>query len=129
MSPPSLHYYSNRAPSPGSRPLGPGVYGVSNGLLGCPWDKVERGKGAFLTTLEGHGEGESDELAGVLIEEVLRDATPCQVDLQLTGYLPSVEAPLARVYIPGVKPWEGVTGADPQVAHEVFGTVCIGKPF
>ena len=40
-----LHYYSNQQTA--TMMLGPGVYGLSNGLLDTPWPKVERGKSAL----------------------------------------------------------------------------------
>lgn len=120
----SVCYYCNRSPPNMPRRLGAGLYGVSNGLLGSPWEKVERGKSIFHSLLEQGEEGEDSLLASELIEKLLKDATPCSVEHQQTGYPPCVEAPLAKVFIPGVKPWEEVQGADPLVKDLVFGTVC-----
>jgi uncharacterized protein with NRDE domain len=49
----ALYWYSNRAgddPRNG-KPLEPGVYGISNGLLNDPWPKVVRTKAQFASLL------------------------------------------------------------------------------
>jgi len=48
-----LYWFSNRAgddPRNG-QPLGPGIYGLSNGLLDAPWPKVLRTKAQFASLL------------------------------------------------------------------------------
>src|SRR3954469_25287242 len=40
-----LHYCSSKESA--AKALGPGLYGLSNGLLDCPWPKVQRGKTAL----------------------------------------------------------------------------------
>ncbi|MES2152079.1 MAG: NRDE family protein [Pseudomonadota bacterium] len=48
-----LIWYSNRGASDGrnGKPLEPGVYGISNGLLDSPWPKVLRTKAEFASLL------------------------------------------------------------------------------
>src|SRR4029079_13023572 len=46
-----LHYLSNKDNAP--RRPDPGIYGLSNGLLDAPWQKVQRGKHALRNALAG----------------------------------------------------------------------------
>jgi uncharacterized protein with NRDE domain len=50
----ALSYFSNREGR--SRPLGPGVYGLSNHLLDSPWPKVTAGKSGLTALLAGGAE-------------------------------------------------------------------------
>jgi uncharacterized protein with NRDE domain len=49
----SLYWYSNRGESDqrNGKPLEPGIYGISNGLLDAPWPKVVRTKAQFASLL------------------------------------------------------------------------------
>jgi len=46
----SVAYVSNRGAAP--RQLSDGIYGLSNALLDCPWDKVERSKAKLRELLD-----------------------------------------------------------------------------
>ena len=49
----AMYWYSNRAngDARNGKPLEPGIYGISNGLLDAPWPKVVRTKAQFASLL------------------------------------------------------------------------------
>lgn len=49
----AMYWYSNRADGDArnGKPLEPGIYGISNGLLDAPWPKVVRTKAQFASLL------------------------------------------------------------------------------
>ena len=88
----ALYYLSNRgAPA---RPLGPGVYGLSNHLLDSPWPKVTEGKSA-LSALLGRG---GELLPGIFA--LLSDHRQAADDrLPNTGVSPEWERLLSSAFI------------------------------
>ena len=63
----SLWYASNRAAT-FARPLGAGLYGVSNHLLDTPWPKVERAKRALADWIDS-GSSETAPLQSLLADD------------------------------------------------------------
>lgn len=63
----TLWYASNRAAS-FARPLGPGLYGLSNHLLDTPWPKVERAKQALGDWVDT-GSSETEPLQALLADD------------------------------------------------------------
>lgn len=53
----SLSYFSNREGE--VRPLGPGIYGLSNSVLDVPWPKVQSGKKRLAAALDGSPNAEA----------------------------------------------------------------------
>jgi uncharacterized protein with NRDE domain len=91
----TLGHYSNRGGD--VTPLGPGVYAVSNGLIGDPWPKVVRGREKFARSLEGKG----DLVASLL--ELLADSSPAtDGELPHTGVGIERERMLSPIFIRGV---------------------------
>ena len=88
----TLLWYSNRGGEP--RDLGPGIYGVSNALLDTPWPKVQRGKGAFETLLDGGGVDSAAMLDLLADRETARDGA-----LPDTGIGLSRERALSPIFI------------------------------
>jgi uncharacterized protein with NRDE domain len=91
----ALYWYSNRGASDprNGKPLEPGIYGISNGLLDTPWPKVLRTKAQFASLL-CLGAPEDAYF------EMLAD-TSCAPDLRLpeTGVPLEVERMLSAVRI------------------------------
>src|SRR5436190_15766372 len=86
-----LHYYSSKERA--TKALGPGLYGLSNGLLDTPWPKVERGKKALRHVLAT--KREPDDLVDDLLT-VLADRTIAPDDaLPRTGIAPDWERRLS----------------------------------
>ena len=88
-------WYSNRAEDDArnGRPLAPGVYGISNGLLDAPWPKVIRTKAQFASLLfQGAPE---DAYFDMLAD------TSCAPDMRLpdTGVALDLERVLSAVCI------------------------------
>lgn len=65
---PRLAYFSNRA-ADGFRYLEPGIHGISNGLIDDPWPKVEGGKRA----LESQLNGSPAQLLNILLDSTTAD--------------------------------------------------------
>lgn len=90
-----LVWYSNRGQGDprNGRPLAPGIYGLSNGLLDAPWPKVVRTKAQFASLL---CQGASEEA----YFEMLTD-TACASDCRLpkTGVSLELERILSSVCI------------------------------
>ena len=90
-----LYWFSNRADGDArnGKPLEPGIYGVSNGLLDAPWPKVLRTKATFASLLL---QGAPEEA----YFEMLADTTRAP-DLRLpdTGVPIEVERQLSAVCI------------------------------
>ena len=90
-----LIWYSNRGQTDArnGRPLAPGIYGLSNGLLDSPWPKVVRTKAQFASLL---CQGASEEA----YFEMLTD-TACASDCRLpkTGVSLELERILSSVCI------------------------------
>ncbi len=63
------YYYSNRERE--SRPLAPGLYGLSNHLLDTPWPKVRRGKQALAALLADGNEPDADALFAILADRAI----------------------------------------------------------
>jgi uncharacterized protein with NRDE domain len=90
-----LYWFSNRAGTDprNGKPLEPGIYGVSNGLLDAPWPKVVRTKATFASLLL---QGAPEEA----YFEMLADTT-CAPDMRLpdTGVPIDLERQLSAVCI------------------------------
>jgi uncharacterized protein with NRDE domain len=72
-----LHYYSSKQSA--TQALGPGLYGLSNGLLDCAWPKVHRGKTALGHALASRGPDDMvDNLLAALADRTIApdDALP-----------------------------------------------------
>ncbi|MFO0451391.1 MAG: NRDE family protein [Pseudomonadota bacterium] len=93
----SLGYYSNHDPA-GPRELGPGVYGLSNGLLDSPWPKVVRTR----ETLAQLVAAAPDEPPVESLFDLMRDGTVAP-DEQLpdTGVGRAIERRLSPAFIVG----------------------------
>jgi uncharacterized protein with NRDE domain len=107
----SLGYASNRAPS-FSRPLRPGVYGLSNLLLDTPWPKLSRVREQFELWL-------ANECAAPA-------AAPTAADEHLFGLLAdrTRSLPEARASARALPPeWVEILSS-PFVVHPLFGTRC-----
>ena len=90
----SLWYLSNRAGP--ARPLGPGVYGVSNAALDSPWPEVTRGRGRLAALLADRVQGTEALL------ELLADPTPAaDAELPDTGVGLALERMLSPLFIAG----------------------------
>ena len=98
----SLWYASNRIEAPFARPLEPGVYGLSNGLLDTPWPKLSRVRERFEQAL-AHGDPDPQGLLALLYD---RNQAHSAADLPLTGIDPA---------------WEQ-TLSSPFVVHPMYGT-------
>jgi uncharacterized protein with NRDE domain len=85
-------YSSNRAPT---QVLQPGVYGVSNAVLGAEWPKVQRGRNALSRTLAG--EPHPDALISLLAD----DSTPPDHELPDRGRPLDLERRVAPCFIRG----------------------------
>lgn len=89
-----LAHLSNRRPR--AEILSPGIWAISNGLLGDPWPKVSRGKAEFarlLTALEPDRD---------LLMRLLRDDVPAdEPDLPDTGVGLERERELSPIFIRG----------------------------
>jgi len=90
-----LHYCSSKENT--TKALGPGLYGLSNGLLDTPWPKVERGKTALRHALaKSRG---PDEMVDNLLA-VLADRTIAPDDeLPRTGIAQDWERRLSAAFI------------------------------
>lgn len=85
-------YLSQR--SDALRRLEPGVYGVSNGLLGAPWPKVERGEASLRALLARPEIGAGELLA------LLADPTPAaDAELPDTGVGLALERALSPLFV------------------------------
>ncbi|MFN2239760.1 MAG: NRDE family protein [Thermoanaerobaculia bacterium] len=89
-----LAHLSNRRNVPDS--LGPGIWAVSNGLLGDPWPKVERGKAEFRKVVEQSG-ADVERLMALLRDDSAADPS----DLPDTGVGPERERELSPIFIRG----------------------------
>lgn len=95
----SLYWFSNRGVEDerNGKPLQPGIYGISNGLLDAPWPKVVRTKAQFASLL---CQGAPEEA----YFEMLADTT-CAPDMRLpdTGIALDLERQLSavRIEMPG----------------------------
>jgi uncharacterized protein with NRDE domain len=78
-TPGELWYYSNREDK--IRPLGAGLYGLSNHLLDTPWPKVVRVKKALSRLLRANGPIEPEDLFSIMTDT----RTPPDSDLPDTG--------------------------------------------
>lgn len=97
-----LWYAANRADR-FARPLGPGIYGLSNHFLDTPWPKLELTRSRFLAQLT------AQELRAESLLELLADRTPA----------PDLPHPDS-----GFDPdWE-LTLSSPFIVHPAFGTRC-----
>jgi uncharacterized protein with NRDE domain len=90
-----LWYATNRTDR-FARPLAPGLYGLSNGLIDTPWPKLQRlraGLGAWVAGSAGAG-----ETAGLF--HLLADDTPADpAELPQTGLSPEWERRLSAPFI------------------------------
>lgn len=85
-------YLSQRSDAP--RRLAPGVYGVSNGLLGDPWPKVERGKASLRALLA------RPEIVAEALLSLLADASPAaDAELPDTGVGLALERALSPLFV------------------------------
>ncbi len=91
----SLWYASNRANS-FSRPLSPGIYGLSNEFLDTPWPKLQRVRRRFDPLVMQPGGFDTDELFAILC-----DPTQAGIDEQLpdTGLSPEWEQLLSSPFV------------------------------
>ncbi|HEX6071330.1 MAG TPA: NRDE family protein [Longimicrobiaceae bacterium] len=90
-------WFSNRAPEHplSTRPLEPGIYGLSNHLLDTPWPKVERGKDAMRRAVASGAPPE--DLLHTLLDRTLAD----DADLPATGLPADLERALSAAFIAG----------------------------
>jgi uncharacterized protein with NRDE domain len=90
--PRQLYCYSNKSDQ--LRPLGQGLYGLSNHLLDTPWPKVERGKAALARLLA------SGEVTAEALLCILADGTRAPDDqLPETGVGLEKERMLSSIFI------------------------------
>ena len=75
--------------------VSPGVHGLSNAWLDTPWPKVEQGKRALGSVLDGTGEILPDDLFGLLTD----DSRPDDQDLPDTGVGLEWERTLSPLFI------------------------------
>jgi uncharacterized protein with NRDE domain len=94
-SPDELHYFSNKDDGP--RMLPPGIYGLSNGLLDAPWQKVRRGKHALRSALT-ESEG-PDRLIDALLNALASRDIAEDHALPSTGISMDWERRLSSVFI------------------------------
>ena len=88
-----LHYYSNRG-SDGIRRLGPGVYGLSNHILGTPWPKVRNGSERLAQLIS------LPDLEVQLLFDLLADDSPADdAELPDTGVGYEIEKALSPIFI------------------------------
>jgi uncharacterized protein with NRDE domain len=96
-----LFYYGNRGTQGGDearrapKPLGPGLYGLSNHRLDTPWPKILRGKAALLACLGA----KAGELDACLLESLADTTQPDDALLPDTGVGRSWERILAPLFI------------------------------
>jgi uncharacterized protein with NRDE domain len=79
----SLWYGSNRA-TPFARPLGAGVYGLSNELLDTPWPKVTRVRAGFNAWLAAHPAAPIEDLFALLADRTQAPDASLPADAHLT---------------------------------------------
>ena len=99
--PDSLWYLSSRETAP--RELSPGLYGISNGDLDCPWPKVNRGKTELQCLLDvasplpprERGDVLADSLFALLADRTVPDDT----QLPDTGIGIERERKLAPIFV------------------------------
>ncbi|MEX2572030.1 MAG: NRDE family protein [Gemmatimonadota bacterium] len=91
-----VFWSSNRAPgSTPRRPLGAGIYGLSNHLLDTPWPKVTRGKTALSDLIAS-----PDDLAPERLLDLLLDRTlAAEHELPATGVTLELERALSAAFI------------------------------
>lgn len=89
-----LAHLSNRRNVPD--PLGAGIWAVSNGLLGDPWPKVDRGKAEFRRIV-GERDPEVERLMALLRDDSAADDS----ELPDTGVGPERERELSPIFIRG----------------------------
>jgi uncharacterized protein with NRDE domain len=89
-----LAHLSNRRNVPDS--LGPGIWAVSNGLLGDPWPKVERGKAEFRKIVDERG-ADVERLMTLLRDDSAADPS----ELPDTGVGSERERELSPIFIRG----------------------------
>lgn len=87
---PEAWYLSNRHPSTPVTRLRPGIYGLSNHLLGTRWPKVQRLQAALSSALERAASIESD------LFDALADSRPIGVAERATGHAGASDEVLAR---------------------------------
>ena len=90
-----VHYLSNKLDRP--MMLGPGIYGLSNGLLDAPWPKVERGKLALRKALDRTAE--PDELIEALLAALADRSVAEEHALPSTGLSKDWEQRLSAAFI------------------------------
>jgi uncharacterized protein with NRDE domain len=66
-TPEKLFYFSNRGGYP--QEIAAGVHGLSNHLLNTPWPKVEQGRKALASVIEGGGAFSVEDIFKVLADE------------------------------------------------------------
>lgn len=92
----SMGHYSNRGS--GLTRLDPGIYAISNGLIGDAWPKVVRGRERFTKALASDGDG---DLVPSLLE-ILADASAARDgELPRTGVGLERERMLSPIFIRG----------------------------
>ncbi len=100
--PSALHYYSNRNGLE-AKPLGRGIYGLSNHWLDSPWPKLLRTRTRLAELIA------ADDVAPAALFALLADRTPADLDeTPDTGLPPEWERALSS----------------PFVVHERYGTRC-----
>jgi len=126
----TLYWFSNRggADPRNGKPLEPGIYGMSNGLLDDPWPKVVRTKAQFASLL---CQGAPEEA----YFEMLADTTPAP-DMRLpeTGVPLEVERVLSSVCIesPGYGTRTSTVvrlyaDAPPELSERVLQPACVAS--
>lgn len=91
--PHSLWFLSSRESAP--RLLAPGLYGISNGDLDCPWPKVKTGKAILNEALADDSSSLHDTLFTLLADRTL----PADAQLPDTGVGIEWERKLAPVFV------------------------------
>lgn len=88
-----LYYYSNRGGAPEEIPGG--VHGLSNHLLNTSWPKVERGRKALASVLDGDGQLSVEAVFNILAD----DARAVDENLPETGVGLELERMLSPLFI------------------------------
>ncbi|KAK9901217.1 hypothetical protein WJX75_000794 [Coccomyxa subellipsoidea] len=83
------------------RELPPGVYGISNGVLGDRWNKVELGREKLRTLAEAGGFAEGHVPWQAIMEQVMGDRQRVDNDSQLpdTGMPVEIERALSPIFV------------------------------
>ncbi|MBI2993650.1 MAG: NRDE family protein [Gammaproteobacteria bacterium] len=93
--PDSLWFLGSREGAP--RELGPGIYGISNGELDCPWPKVKTGKSVLERLLRTGGRG--TDLSSALFALLADRSVPNDSQLPDTGVGIEWERRLSPLFI------------------------------